>query len=74
VARKKQTGLRRYPHVVMFWVVVTVTGDANVVSSCLEYTFDVREYGDGYAQQKSKITKQKAKRKRRNLGAVGSIV
>jgi hypothetical protein len=59
--------------VVILSVCLTVTGRVNLVS-CLGNTADVWEYGEGYAPQKSKISKQKAKRKRRKLGAVGSIL
>jgi hypothetical protein len=61
-----------YAHVVILSVWVTVTGRVNVVS-CLGNTVEAWEYGEGYAQQKSKMSKQKAKRKRRRLGAVGNI-
>jgi len=48
---------------------VTVTGVVNL-SSCLRNT---GEWGVGYAQQKSKISKRKAKMKRRRLRVAGII-
>ena len=59
-------------HVVILSVTLTVTGSVCWVA-CLVNTFDEWEYGVGYAQQKSKISKQKAKRKRREWAAVGNI-
>lgn len=50
------------PYVVIFSVVVKVTGDLRLVSACLENTVDVRKPGDGDAQQKSKISKKKTKK------------
>jgi len=57
---------------VILSVTLTVAGSVCWVS-CLGNTVDEWEYGVGYAQQKSKISKQKAKRKRRELTAVGDI-
>lgn len=48
---------------------MTVTGVVNL-SSCLRNT---GEWGVGYAQQKSKISKKKARMKRRGLRTVGFI-
>ena len=60
------------PHVVILSVTLTVAGSVRWVA-CLGNRVDEREYGVGYAQQKSKISKQKAKRKRREWAAVGNI-
>ena len=60
------------PHVVILSVTFTVAGSVFWVV-CLGNTVEEREYWVGYAQQKSKISKQKAKRKRRELAAVGNI-
>lgn len=60
------------PHVVILFVTTTVTGSV-CWFSCLGNTVEVWEYGEGYAQQKSKISKQMAKRKRRELTAAGNI-
>lgn len=61
------------PHVLILSVRVTVTGDVSPVSRPRN-SVDVCEQGVGYAQQKLKISKQKAKKKRRKPGAVGIIL